>query len=176
MGLMTRSVQAHVLSAYLSIAVLAAPFLGLAEPARMGVITGDGVTMRAGPGVTSDKVGRLMTGDWVTILESAGEWYKILDPHGQPAWVFARWVDEVPMESQTPGAGPLSVTTVEAPEAAPSDTAAAPPPLIEHHQRHLPWLWIGAGTLAVGVVGALALSAGDDESSAGSLSFHVEFP
>jgi len=173
---LTQSVQARALSVYLSAAVLTAPLLSLAEPARMGVITGDGVTMREGPGVNFDKVGRLMTGEWVTILESTEDWHKILDPRGQVAWVFARWVDEVPMESQKPGAGPLSVTTVESPDlAAIGDSTAVPPPLIQQRERHLPWLWIGAGVLAAGVIGAVALSGGD-EGSTGSLNFHVEFP
>jgi hypothetical protein len=172
----SQSPQARALSAFLAVALFSAPLLTLAEPARMGVITGDGVTLRAGPGVTHDKVGRLTTGDWVTILETTEKWYKILDPHGQVAWVFSRWVDEVPASPQTPGSDLLSITTIDDHDTAADTTVIAPPPLLVTKEgRSLPWLWIGAGIAAAGVIGALALSGGE-ETANGSLSFHVVFP
>lgn len=174
MNRLNRTPLVRLLSPFLAAAVLAAPFLGEAEPARMGVITGDGVTMREGPGTSFARTGRLARGEWVTILESSAQWLKVLDSRGQVAWVFERWVDEVPATPQAPDTGLLSVTTVETSPPAQPDSMP-PPPMVQAHRRHVPWLWIGAGVVAAGVVGALAFS-GDEGASTGSLGFRVEFP
>jgi outer membrane biosynthesis protein TonB len=182
-----------------------------------GTITGDGVTTRTGPGVEYEKVGRLHTGAHVTVLEEAEKWLKVIDPDGEEVWVFARWVEMAPQESEpekmppsdsepereeaplpegepetakTPDvedqgeqeSAPLQAETKQ-PVSEPETTtmvqetpAVEPPPLIEDEGGGVPWVWIGAGATAAGVLGYFLLSAEEETSDTGSLHIHVEFP
>ena len=69
-------------------------------PAR-GVCTGDYVRDREGPDTESDIVGRLFTGDRVTVLSQTsvdGEiWYEIEDPENDEmsVWVYGRYIRPV---------------------------------------------------------------------------------
>ncbi len=164
-----RSPLTRVCALVLCLMTFLTPDVRASGSARMGVITGDGVNLRAGPGVDTEKVGRLSAGQWVTILESQGSWFKVSDEHGVVGWVFSRWVDEVPMK-EAQEEGPLTVTTVETSEPPP-----APPPLVQERQgRRIPWLWIGAAGVAGGVLAAVLSSR--EEPGKGTVSFRVEFP
>jgi hypothetical protein len=171
-----------------------------------GRITGDGVTTRTGPGVEYEKVDRLHTGAQVTVVEESGKWLKVIDPDGREVWVFARWVEllssepepgaepssqQEPELEETP---PLRLEPeLEEPpapqpesEPKPRETRVAssvqeslavePPPLLEEKGGTVPWILIGAGATAAGVLGYLALSGEEKESDTGSLNFYVEFP
>lgn len=160
----------------------------------IGIITGDGVTTRTGPGVEYEKVGRLHTGDQTTVLEERGKWLKIIDPDGREVWVFATWVELVPMEpepepeplpkpepelEEEPSPQPEPELTAREPEPAltvQEAVAVEPPPLLEEKDRSVPWIWIGVGATAAGVLGYFALSGEEKRSDTGSLHVHVEFP
>ena len=66
-----------------------------------GVCTGDYVRYREGPDTESDILGRLFTGDRVTVLSQTsvdGEiWYEIEDPQNSEmsAWVSGRFIRPV---------------------------------------------------------------------------------
>ncbi|MBN1424487.1 SH3 domain-containing protein [Candidatus Fermentibacteria bacterium] len=144
--------------------------------ARRGVITGDGVSVRQGPAVAFERLGRLQAGDEVTILAEEGGWYRIEGEDERPSWVFAKWVHEIPADSLpvAPVPGVIAHDPSIEPESFPS-VLPSPPLVPETHKGGLPWLWIGAGAVATGVVTALVLSGGEDKDT-GSLSFHVVFP
>jgi|GEM_PF-3376529 len=154
-----------------------------------GIITGDGVTTRSGPGVEFDKIGRLKTGDRVTVLEEQGRWLRILDAEGREVWVFSRWVDQVVAEEEPeekilePALAPkpevepetIDTETVTADEA---EAFEQPPLITDDEKGGFPWLWVGLGAAAVGAVAVVAASGGDEsaEETTGTLLFDIEFP
>ena len=161
---------------------------------QIGIITGDGVTTRAGPGVEYEKAGRLHTGDHVTVLEQYEKWLKIVDPDGRMVWVFASWVDVIPVEPKAqeqppeepelkPEEEPLPLLEsepvqqrIEPAEVVQETLPVAPPPLVEEKGRSIPWIWIGAGATVAGALGYALLSTEETSSETGSLHIHVEFP
>jgi hypothetical protein len=167
---------------FLICTLLGLPFYEALSEETVGIITGDGVTTRTGPGVDFEKVGRLHTGDQATIVEEHDKWLKILDPQGREVWVFARWVEIVPPE---PG---MEEQPDPQPEPKPNDdeikptvavqeaSSVTPPPLIEEEGGHTPWIWIGAGAAAAGALGYFILAGEDEEPNTGSLHIRVEFP
>jgi len=180
------SAVARVLTALLCYSLLSLPPIPSAfAQISKGIVGGDGVTTRSGPGVEFDRVGRLQTGDDVMVLEESGKWLRVLDPKGSEVWVFAKWVDQIPLEPEveevTPGElapvqiSPAAVDSLDQ-AAIEESLAVAPPPLIDKKERNVPWLWIGAGATVAGVVGLLALSGEEKKDDEGSLSFYIEFP
>jgi hypothetical protein len=55
-------------------------------------------------------------------------------------------------------------------------SVVTPPPLIEEEGGRVPWILIGAGATAAGVLGYLILAGEDEEPNTGSLHIRVEFP
>lgn len=146
------------------------------QTVRRGVVTGDGVSVRQGPATTFERLGRLRAGDEVTILAEEEGWLRIEGGDDRPAWVFAKWVREIPADSLPSAVVPGVIT--DGPSVEP-DLAVfglpSPPPMPEARKDGPPWLLIGAGAVAAGVVAALIVSGGQG-GDAGSLSFHVVFP
>jgi uncharacterized protein YgiM (DUF1202 family) len=59
-----------------------------------GVVTGNVVNVRAGPGTDQSRIAQLELGAQVRVLgaNTEGTWYEILTPSGQRGWVSAEWV------------------------------------------------------------------------------------
>jgi hypothetical protein len=138
----------------------------------IGIITGDGVTTRAGPGVEYEKVGRLHTGDHTTVLEEREKWLK-MKPDEQPLLPHESESTEQPLAQPEPG--PVN-REFEPTPAVQEALAVTPPPLVEEKGRSIPWIWIGAGVTAAGVLGYALLSGEEKASETGSVHIHVEFP
>lgn len=172
----------RVVNVFLSFFMLMFPLPRASAGTEMGLITGDGVNTRSGPGVEFDKVGRFQSGDRVTILDEADKWLKVRDEEGREVWVFARWVERLPVEPEPEPPKPVRILPSPADSlpvimAEEQEIPIEAPPLIDQKERRFPWLWIGAGAAAAGGVAILALSGdnGADETS-GSLTFDIQFP
>ena len=177
------------LSFVLCLMILLGPSYRVFAQDIQGVIIGDGVTTRSGPGVEYDKIGRLKAGDHVSIMEQQDKWLRIIDTEGREVWVFSRWVEQVDIEEEPEEIVPVPVQTRE-PEIAPIDTEAEttpaddadaveqPPLIVQEEKGGFPWLWVGLGTAVVGAVAVVAASGGDDsaDESTGTLVFDIEFP
>ena len=89
-----------LLFAFMSTGIIEAASRFQDFPAR-GVCTGDYVRYREGPDTESEILGRLFTGDRVTVLSQTsvdGEiWYEIEDPENDDmsAWVSGRYIRPV---------------------------------------------------------------------------------
>ena len=64
-----------------------------AMAATTGVVTGNGVNVRAGAGKDSEKIGSLSGNEEITILEEENGWYKI-EYKGGTGYVSADYVDK----------------------------------------------------------------------------------
>ena len=80
--------------AILLAALIAAGTLNIeVKAATGGVVTGNGVNVRAGAGKDSEKIGSLSGNEEVTILEEENGWYKI-EYKGGTGYVSADYVDK----------------------------------------------------------------------------------
>ena len=80
--------------AILFVALIAAGTLNIeVKAATGGVVTGNGVNVRAGAGKDSEKIGSLSGNEEVTILEEENGWYKI-EYKGGTGYVSADYVDK----------------------------------------------------------------------------------
>lgn len=61
------------------------------DSSRIGVLTGDAVRFRAGPGLDEDVYGYFYIGNRVTVLEQTGDWYKV-ESGGRIGYVYAKYV------------------------------------------------------------------------------------
>ncbi|MEZ7892157.1 MAG: SH3 domain-containing protein [Candidatus Wallbacteria bacterium] len=64
------------------------------SPSKLGSVSVSGssyLNVRSGPGTDNSVIGKLYSGDSVTILEESGGWYKI-NYNGQEAWVCGKYV------------------------------------------------------------------------------------
>jgi len=97
-----------------------APDLEAEEPApspeeadagtRVGVLTGDGVRFRAGPGLDQDVYGHFYVGNRVTVLEKEGDWYKV-ESGGRIGYVYAQYL-QILEKSEPPEAGDFAEAVI----------------------------------------------------------------
>ncbi|MGP3562272.1 N-acetylmuramoyl-L-alanine amidase [Geobacillus sp. BK01] len=75
----------------------AASYLAAAEPLRnsqrTGVVTADSLNVRIAPSLDAERVGRLVRGEHVEIVETKQDWYKIVARSGSGGWVAADYVE-----------------------------------------------------------------------------------
>lgn len=74
-----------------------------AEFVKDGVVTGERVNLRSGPGIAYARLARLRKGDRLNVLEEKGDWLKVELPSGVRLWVSARYVS---VEGETPALQP----------------------------------------------------------------------
>ena len=60
----------------------------------LGLITGEGVHLRAGPGRSYEVLLRLPRGTKLHVLEQRGTWYAVSLPEGIPAYVHRSYLDQ----------------------------------------------------------------------------------
>ncbi len=79
---------------------------------QSGIITGNNVNVRSGPGLDTDIVRRLQQGNAVNMLDQTGEWLKVQLADGQTGWVHQQCVqikmdpDDIPAENSPPDVDP----------------------------------------------------------------------
>lgn len=59
---------------------------------QTGIITGNTVNLRKGPGLTYDVITQLDRGEKATILSASGSWYKISTSDGSIGWVSGKYI------------------------------------------------------------------------------------
>lgn len=79
---------------------------------QSGIITGNNVNVRSGPGLETDIVCRLQQGDVVNVRDQTGEWLKVQLADEQTGWVYQQFVqikmepDNILAENSPPDADP----------------------------------------------------------------------
>jgi SH3-like domain-containing protein len=62
------------------------------KPANRKVVTGSGVTVRAGPGKSNKQLFALAAGSEVTVLDDSRGWLKVTDAKGRTGWAYKDYV------------------------------------------------------------------------------------
>lgn len=84
-------------------------------------VKGKLANLRSGPGTNFDKLGQLVKGDTLTLLEVQNEWYKVKTADGKTAFVAAFLMNSPPA---LPGANPANQSPAVTPSGSANDSVA----------------------------------------------------
>jgi N-acetylmuramoyl-L-alanine amidase len=90
-----------------------------------GVITGDAINVRCGPGTNFRDIGKLSKGDKVAVVETKGEWSQIQPTANCSGWVAAELIE---VSVPTPPPAPIQTSDV-APATVPLSAPIEPAPV-----------------------------------------------